>query len=764
MNDADLGDNIEQRVAQVEDQKKDGKRFENDDTHMSPTRWWFASSAFPMLAGTFGPMASAFSICALCRPWRQSLDDGATIQDAPPIPDPEWLIVVNAIQLVIALISNMFLLLNMARRVRFSIAQPITIVGWYLSSIALACLLITAAVGPLRIGDGSLVVWSQAFYYGLFAAILYFIDASLMVVTVYGAYTHHYSKDFQLTPSQRTLMLQTIMYLFYLLIGALIFSKIEDWAYLDGVYWANQTLFTVGYGDFPVEQTLSRALLIPYVLIGVITLGLLIGSIRSLILERGRNRLDARMVEKQRRKLVRTMTNKGCDEILEPVREPYLSRANTKDVQMDEYERRRAEFLLMRKIQARSTTRRRWMAVIVSTSVWLALWLVGAAIFQQVEYPYQGWTYFDGFYFAFVTLLTLGYGDRTPISPAGKSFFVLWTMLALPTMTIMISNAGDTVVLAIKNATLDLGSITILPGDRGFVDGMKKMVRRLSFGKFYPDAGGEADVDGDDIMILPPGFLGAARQRDISEDDLPTRHDEDNSRGERQQETIQSVSSSRHGAASGRGQDILRLRGSRTEQSRPSVVSYPSETFSTRVRRSLHAVRDPRVPLPSSPADYHYLLAAEIASVSRDAKRKEPRRYSFAEWAWYLKLIGEDEADPYTHRKAKPHVHARKKGGSTPKQLTRQSTKVENGDAQRQQTSSADGPAQDKMKEHEANGEGDSAEGDNHGDLDRFVAEGDRWSWVGSRSPLMGSMEESEWILEKLTQKLMHELERARHG
>lgn len=40
------------------------------------------------------------------------------------------LIVVNALQLVIAVISNVFLLLNMARRVRFSIAQPITIVGW----------------------------------------------------------------------------------------------------------------------------------------------------------------------------------------------------------------------------------------------------------------------------------------------------------------------------------------------------------------------------------------------------------------------------------------------------------------------------------------------------------------------------------------------------------------------------------------------------------------------------------------------------------
>lgn len=37
---------------------------------------------------------------------------------------------INAVQLLLALISNLSLLLNMAKRVRFEIAQPITITGW----------------------------------------------------------------------------------------------------------------------------------------------------------------------------------------------------------------------------------------------------------------------------------------------------------------------------------------------------------------------------------------------------------------------------------------------------------------------------------------------------------------------------------------------------------------------------------------------------------------------------------------------------------
>ncbi|PTD08595.1 hypothetical protein FCULG_00011218 [Fusarium culmorum] len=33
--------------------------------------WWFLSTGFPMIAGTLGPVASAFSICSMSEPWRQ---------------------------------------------------------------------------------------------------------------------------------------------------------------------------------------------------------------------------------------------------------------------------------------------------------------------------------------------------------------------------------------------------------------------------------------------------------------------------------------------------------------------------------------------------------------------------------------------------------------------------------------------------------------------------------------------------------------------
>jgi potassium channel subfamily K, other eukaryote len=569
----------------------------------------------------------------------------------------------------------------------------------YISAICLIVLNATAA-GPLKAPEE--FVWSQAFWYGTWAAILYFIVATLMVVTVYGAYSGHYDNDFMLTMSQRTLMLQTIMFLMYLLIGALVFARIEDWNYLDAVYWANVTLFTVGFGDFVVKTTLGRALLIPYALVGVISLGLVIGSIRTLVLDRGRRRLDARMIEKKRRRMVRAMTVRGNDEILKPIQgdgQPSPGLPHT------ELERRREEFNLMRKIQHSAQRRRRWVAMAVSTSSWVALWLIGAKIFQEAEAPYQQWDYFEGFYFAFVTLTTIGYGDRTPVSNCGKSFFVFWSLLALPTMTVLISNAGDTVVKGIRDATIQLGNITILPGERGFRKDVKAVLRSISFGVLFSKD--------EEVEELAPGFLGESQ---------PTGpRGSDSSDGD---EDVDFEDGELENAEEGSSQN----RGSQTNAERPSRLidrnNTGDTTASTRIQRSLSITRDPRTSLPESRFDYQYLLICEIHAVTQHMKMSPPRRYTYAEWAWYLKLIGEDESSAETHRKANPHVHD--------KVLNKKNRGAAGGDA--------DTPPEVESKN----------------------AETAQWSWVGSRSPLMGSQEESEWILERLTERLRDELAASR--
>ena len=743
-----------------------------------------------MMAGTLGPVASAFSICALVRPWRQFFiaGSGADIQKAPFIPDPTWLIVVNAIQLAIALIANFFLLLNMSRKVRFTLALPITIIGWYISSITLIALTGTAG-GPLQPDPVDNYVWSQAFYYGIYSAVLYFILASLLVVTYVGAMAGHYDKDFQLTTAQRTLMLQTILFLVYLLVGALVFSTIEGWGYLDAVYWADVTLFTVGFGDIYAQTVLGRALLIPYALIGIISLGLVIGSIRSLVLERGRRRMAARIVEKRRRRIVRRMTKKGKDSILEPVEDPQSPFSPTSPVsddeerQFTELERREAEFNLMREVQATSARRRKWIALLFSLVVWLTLWLVGAKIFQSCEEEYQDWSYFTAFYFAFVSLTTIGYGDVTPVSPPGKSFFVFWSLLALPTMTVLISNAGDTIVKSIKDATNQLGNVTILPGERGFKKDMKEILRALSLGRLFKSG----SDDESDIEEMPPGFLGEAhphrRLEDENEEELEEEDAAEDLKDimgdmtEEQEQNLQladrEVDDQKNHVGNDQGGNL-----SLSHQSSPSSpANSPDDrhiTFSedatrtespVRRRRSSslndpdgrasergasiyqgrlppkldtkRAVSMPRQELPISPptdrGEYRVILIDEITRVLHHLKSQPPRKYSYQEWVWYLKLIGEDESSAETHRKAVPHVH-----GKRPPNGHHGHRK----DSQNEESSSSEKEVLDETKEEDRTKQ--------------------QWSWIGSRSPLMGSQEEAEWILEKLTKRLGDELRDAR--
>lgn len=606
--------------------------------------------------------------------------------------------------MAVAVAANAFLLLNMARRVRFNIAQPITIVGWYTSSILLIALCGTAA-GPLLQDlpfPEEQCIWSQAFWYGIWAAILYFVNASLMSVTFWGSWTGRYGNDFILTTSQRTLMLQTVVYLFYLLLGALVFSNIEGWNYLDAVYWSNVTLFTIGFGDFSPVTAVGRALVIPYALVGVISLGLVIASIRSLLLERGRKRVDARMEEKKRRQTVRSMVKKGEDDTLEPIKED-RTLSTSPDSQLtvsptNEYERRKSEFDLMRKIQQQASARRRWVAMGTSTGTWLVLWLVGAAIFHQCEMPYQDWTYFTAFYFCFVSFTTIGYGNNVPVSPSGKSFFVFWSLLALPTMTVLISNAGDTVVKFVRDATIRLGNITILPGEDSFMGEIMHIVSKLSGGTLFKDYHefSKPKTHQDFIAHIE------AVDNDMSSLEAPEQTQEQDDRGR---------------------SNFLDI------ERRPERAT---STFTSHVRRSLSRLRDPLDALPTG-TEFHFLLISEIQVVGRHMREANPRRYSFEEWAWYLKLIGEDERDPTNHRKPR---------------------------------------AKDKRKKHphanenEHNGKGHQKPSHDEGDLHHnHVAEirnedGEelKWSWVGNRSPLMGSQEESEWIADRLTNRLRESL------
>jgi len=576
----------------------------------------------------------------------------------------------------------------MARRVSFSYAQPVTILGFWSASILLIAL-IAVASHDLREPGVEDQALTQAYYYAIFAAGLYQLISYLMCITVWGAYRGKHSKEFKLTISQRTLMLQTISFMVYLLVGAAIYSRIEGWTFPDALYWAEFTCLTIGVGDYSPSTHLGRSLLFPYAIGGIVILGLVVGSIRSMVLDRGKKRLHARMTEKTRKTILKRINardNKsagskvrGLDDntITTLVLDPTSSR-------MSERERRRAEFDAMRAVQNLATTRQKWISLGISVGVFFLLWVIGALVFFKAE-KNQNWTYFGGLYFAYTSLLTIGYGDFRPYSNSGKPFFVFWTLLAVPALTILISNMGDTVVKVIKDFTIYLGEITVLPSDEGGLSD------RLKYGVFKvtgSNGGNLTSFKRDDQAKEKPPMMA----------DMPSQNEH---RGPKQQNV--------EGAM--RAADQLEKEEEQEEQE----------------------ARDRGDKIAEDEHHYRHLLVSEMKKLYSYVSAEPPKKFTYDEWAYYLRLLGEDEHDRRYHRRAPVKMQDPKGRADCEKSNSSLSDNIEVQEADTQQDAPVNQFAKDKEDIKE-------------------------WSWLGDRSPLMGDKDEAAWILERLFAVLEQDL------
>lgn len=476
--------------------------------------------------------------------------------------------------------ANLFLSLNMARRIRFEVAQPIIIIGWYISSALLIGILIPFGVLMYKPeNDGH--IYAQSYFYGAFAAGLYFIISSLLAVTAYGAWTGHFDRDFKLTTSQRTLMLQTIIFCIYLLLGAEVFATVEGWRFLDAVYFADYTLLTIGVGNYSPATHIARGLLFPYAVGGILILGLIVSSIRTLMLERGRQKIAELLTEHTRRLFVKqAVSNRNRFHGFLPD----LSIANDENADISERERQKLEFITMRRIRQVATFQYKWVSLIISMVVWMAMWLIGAVVFWRSE-DERDWTYFESLYFAYTTLLTIGYGDFYPISSLGKAFFVFWSLLAVPTITILISNIGDTLISSIRDLTIFLGEITILPGDAPFHERIRDILHvswKEQRERWLEEITGEHDS-----------------AEDVSNGSRPTgERDENNPSTPVERAFLEAKEHKREESARARG-DVA--------------------------AENIH--------------HYHYLLFREIRTMLEYAATNSEKEFTYLEWEYYLSLI-----------------------------------------------------------------------------------------------------------------------------
>lgn len=205
-------------------------------------------------------------------------------------------------------------------------------------------------------------------------------------------------------------MLQTISFTLYLSLGAGVFAKIEGWSFADGVYWADYTLLTIGIGsDFPPTTTLGRMLLIPYAAFGITLIGLVVSSVRGLVLERAKTKVARRHLGKEREKWKENIKRR---QRLAQVQDSQASlskiqrwrvRWNERQLMRlphqfakaapDNMKRRhqqgpwhRAEFELMRYIEENTESAERYAALTMSFLIILVVWVGGSLIFWSCEH------------------------------------------------------------------------------------------------------------------------------------------------------------------------------------------------------------------------------------------------------------------------------------------------------------------------------------------------------------------------------------------
>lgn len=522
------------------------RQWNEDDDQQD---WWFASTAIPLLAATIGPLASVFSLAALITSWRMCLVSTATSATAAAIcswdgdttllvtqlqghdfADPTWCYTLNLVSLIVGFIGNFFLLCNFTNRIRYVIALPVTMLCWY-GAAGILCGITWSMqiyVPPLRPQQ----TYTQGFWYGVLAACMYLGCATILMVNMLGFALGHYPQHFTLTDSQRTLILQTMLFFLWLAAGGGIFTAVErrygdydegnfPWSFVNSLYFSDVTILTVGFGDLYPSSDVGRGLVFPYSVGGIVMLGLMVSSIAGFARELSSEKVVKRHVEKTRaRTMDRTVTSSlelerkqmplGDGRLISTPASCHAEEDKSKEKEEEEEEQRKINFPddvdhppsgrgplswtgtyigslrraagstwalppqrlaprkpkllllreekdrfeLMRRIQKSTSRFKRWYALLLSVAAFGVLWCGGGVVFWQAEKNTENeMTYYKALYFAYVSLLTIGYGDLSPKSNAGRPFFVFWSLLAVPTMTILVSDLGDTVVKKFKNGT-----------------------------------------------------------------------------------------------------------------------------------------------------------------------------------------------------------------------------------------------------------------------------------------------------------------------
>ncbi|ODV83916.1 hypothetical protein CANARDRAFT_29635 [[Candida] arabinofermentans NRRL YB-2248] len=369
--------------------------------------WWFAiSSYFPLICGCLGPLANMLSIAAVVCRWKEEKGSGDTENDEA------WCYAVNSISMFCGIISNISLLLNFRKKLRYNISQVISLSGWLIATILLLGLLVAYHIEFMKHEKYLKYEYSFGFWFAVFTVILNFSTFVLLCMNELGFLLKKYPPVFNIDAVQKTLMTQSIFFVAWCLGGAGMFTALLNINFGNALYFAEVTILTIGLGDYVPSSQTAQSLTLIWCIVGLVMFGLIISTITELVLYSSSSTFYWHRVQFYRNEILNGL----------------IKKEKTIDS--------RESFDLMKEANRKAAWREKLAGFASIFVTWLIFWLLGAMVFTLFE----GWSYHLSCYFSFLCFVTIGYGVPAPATAGGKSFFCLWAIAAIPIMTIFVSS------------------------------------------------------------------------------------------------------------------------------------------------------------------------------------------------------------------------------------------------------------------------------------------------------------------------------------
>lgn len=369
--------------------------------------WFFVSSYIPLLASCSGPLSNVFSLLAIICPWKiLKVDPGAE-------KDPVWCYAINSVSIVFAIFSNLFLLLNYRKKIRYTYAQIISIAGWGIACTLLTILIIYYHYWFYKYDYDKDYLMGDGFFYACITVVLHFANFFMLTINELGFLLKKYKPVFNIDNTQETLIIQTTAIGVWLMIGASVFTRLIDARLTDSFLYAVTSLITVGMQTLvPVNDPAAQTLTSIWIICGLVMFGLIISSIRQMLIGFSSSTLYWHRLENLRKNVI------------------HMNRELPSNLY---------SFNLMEKLHKLAYSIQSIYELTTSIITFMITLMCGAIGFSFFE----GWDYKSSVYFCFFNLMTLGQGTQVPSTPAGKAFFNSWALGAVPVMTILVSTSSD---------------------------------------------------------------------------------------------------------------------------------------------------------------------------------------------------------------------------------------------------------------------------------------------------------------------------------